>query len=121
MAPRILVCDDAPGYRLLVQTIFEDAGLEVAGTAGTWEESERLAAALRPDAILLDLWLPTFDPDGVRRVRAAAPGSVLAVVSALAADEVAALVDGIDGVDLVLSKRQPPDALAAAVRARLRS
>lgn len=119
MRPRLLVCDDAPGYRLLVQTIFEDAGFEIAATAATWEESERLAAALRPDAILLDLWLPTFEWDGVRRVRAAAPGSVLAVVSALSTEEVAAHVDGIDGIDLVLSKRQSPDAMVGALRARL--
>ena len=121
MAPRLLVCDDAPGYRLLVQTIFEDAGFEIAATAGSWEESERLAASVRPDAILLDLWLPTFEWEGVKRVRAAAPDSVLAVVSALSTEEVAALVDGIEGIDLVLSKRQSPDELVTALSTRLSS
>lgn len=119
MAPRLLVCDDAPGFRLLIQTVFEDAGFAVVATADSWAQSERLAGELAPDAILLDLWLPTFDRDGVARVCAAAPGSVLAVVSSLGTDEATALVSGIAGIDLVLSKRQPPEHLADAVRARL--
>jgi CheY-like chemotaxis protein len=118
-APRLLVCDDAPGFRLLVQTVFEDGGFDVAGNAATWDEAEALAQQLTPEAILLDLWLPIFDPSGVVRVRAAAPGAVLAVVSSLSAGEVADLVAGIDGIDLVLSKREPPEQMVSALRERL--
>ncbi|MCW3008957.1 MAG: two component transcriptional regulator, LuxR family [Solirubrobacterales bacterium] len=118
--PCLLVCDDAPGFRLLVQTVFEDGGFAVAGNAATWLEAERDAAELQPDAILLDLWLPTFERDGVMRVRAAAPGAVLAVVSSLATSQVAALVDGIAGIDLILSKRDPPEEMVRALRGALR-
>jgi CheY-like chemotaxis protein len=118
-APRLLVCDDAPGFRLLVQTVFEDGGFAVAGNAGTWEEAEALAHELTPEAILLDLWLPVFDPTGIVRVRAAAPGAVLAVVSSLSAGEVSDLVEDIAGIDLVLSKREPPERMVEAVRGRL--
>jgi DNA-binding response OmpR family regulator len=117
--PRLLVCDDAPGFQLLVQTVFEDAGFAVAGFAADWPTAERLAAELDPDAILLDLWLPAFERDGVARVRAACPGAVLAVISSLAVREVAALVSGVDGIDVVLSKRESPESIVAAMRAHV--
>jgi DNA-binding NarL/FixJ family response regulator len=115
--PRLLVCDDAPGFRLLVQTVFEDAGFAVVGTAATWEEARHGAAELAPHAILLDLWLPVFEREGVVAVRAAAPGAVLAVVSSLARAQVAELVEDIAGIDLMLSKRDPPEEMARALRA----
>jgi DNA-binding response OmpR family regulator len=118
-APRLLVCDDAPGFRLLVQTVFEDGGFDVAGNAATWDEAESLAHELTPEAILLDLWLPIFDPAGIARVRAAAPSAVLAVVSSLSSGEVTDLVAGIEGIDLVLSKREPPERMVSALRERL--
>ena len=117
--PRLLVCDDAPGFRLLVQTVFEDVGFVVVGTATTWDEAERCATDLQPDAVLLDLWLPVFERDGVARVIAAAPRAVLAVVSSLATAQVAELVDGLEGIDLMLSKREPPEEMARALHARL--
>jgi DNA-binding NarL/FixJ family response regulator len=117
--PRLLVCDDAPGFRLLVQTVFEDGGFDVVGEAGDWDAAEARARDLRPDGILLDLWLPVFDPAGVTRVRQAAPDAVLAVVSSLSAGEVADLVAGIDGIDLILSKREPPERMLEALRERL--
>ena len=118
-APRLLVCDDAPGYRLLVQTVFEDGGFRVAGNASSWDEAEALAQQLTPEAILLDLWLPIFDAAGIVRVRAAAPTAILAVVSSLSAAEVTDLVAGIDGIDVILSKREPPERMVRAVRGRL--
>jgi DNA-binding NarL/FixJ family response regulator len=117
--PRLLVCDDAPGFRLLVQTVMEDGGFDVVGEAVAWPQAEAAARDLQPDAILLDLWLPTFEAEGIERVRAAAPDAVLAVVSSLSAGEVADLVAGIDGIDLILSKREPPERMVEALRQRL--
>jgi two-component system, chemotaxis family, chemotaxis protein CheY len=115
-APRVLICDDAPGFRLLTQTVLEEAGFSVAGVAANWDEAAELAQSERPDAVLLDLWLPTFDRDGIVRVRDAAPGALLAVVSSLSAEEVGRTVAGIDGIDLLLSKRDSPDSLVTALR-----
>lgn len=117
--PRVLLCDDAPGYRVLLQTVLDAAGFEVAAEATSWGEAERLAAAEPYAAILLDLWLPVFDADAIARVRAACPGAVLAIVSSLAVDEVAALVADVAGIDLVASKRDAPARIATALRARL--
>jgi len=117
--PRVLICDDAPGFRLLTQTVLEEAGFGIAGVAADWDEAEQLAGAESPDAILLDLWLPTFDKERISRVRAAAPSALLAVVSSLAIEETRRSVDGIEGIDLILSKRDPPSELVAALRERL--
>jgi DNA-binding response OmpR family regulator len=116
--PRVLICDDAPGFRLLTQTVLEEAGFGIAGVAADWDEAEELAASESPDAILLDLWLPTFDKERIARVRAAAPSAVLAIVSSLATDETRQSVEGIAGIDLILSKRDPPGQLVAALRDR---
>jgi DNA-binding response OmpR family regulator len=116
--PRVLICDDAPGFRLLTQTVLEEAGFGIAGVAADWDEAEDLAASESPDAILLDLWLPTFDKERIARVRAAAPSAILAIVSSLATDEALRSVEGIEGIDVILSKRDPPQRLVAALRER---
>lgn len=119
VASRLAICDDAPGFRLLVETIFTEAGFEIAGTATSWEEAERLVADTVPDVVLLDLWLPTFDRDAIARIAAATDGALIAVVSSLGRDEARDMVQGIDGIGLVLSKRDPPETLAVAVRETL--
>jgi two-component system nitrogen regulation response regulator NtrX len=59
-APYILVVDDEPDIRGLVQEILEDEDFEVV----TAENGERARAALRtrrPDLVLLDIWMPDLD------------------------------------------------------------
>ena len=59
-APYILVVDDEPDIRALVQEILEDESYEVF----TAENGERARQALRdrrPDLILLDIWMPDLD------------------------------------------------------------
>src|SRR3954471_17651118 len=119
-APRVLICDDAPGFRLLTRTVLADAGFDVVGAAADWDEAVSMAGDSQPDAIVLDLWLPTFDRSQVERVHAAAPAALLAVVSSLAADEATRMVAGIDGIGPVISKRDPPDAIVTALRESLK-
>jgi response regulator NasT len=118
-APRVLICDDAAGFRLLTRTVLADAGFDVVGAAEDWDEAVAMSTEFKPDAIVLDLWLPTFDRAQVERVRAACPSALLAVVSSLATEEAARMVDGIDGIGAVVSKRDPPDAIVAALREQL--
>jgi response regulator NasT len=118
-APRVLICDDAAGFRLLTRTVLADAGFDVVGAAADWEEAVAMSTEFQPDAIVLDLWLPTFDRSEVERVHASCPSALLAVVSSLAAEEAARMVDGIEGVGAVISKRDPPDAIVSALRERL--
>jgi two-component system, NtrC family, nitrogen regulation response regulator NtrX len=59
-APHILVVDDEPDIRNLVQEILSDEGYEVniAADAISARESRRLQ---RPDLVLLDIWMPGED------------------------------------------------------------
>jgi DNA-binding NtrC family response regulator len=59
---QILVVDDEPDIRQLVQEILQDEGYSVQVAADG--ESARLAyAQLKPDLVLLDIWMP--DVDGI--------------------------------------------------------
>jgi DNA-binding NtrC family response regulator len=58
----ILVVDDEPDIRGLVQEILEDEGYGVA-VAGTVEEAREQRRKRRFDLILLDIWMP--DGDGI--------------------------------------------------------
>ncbi|HEX2087196.1 MAG TPA: response regulator [Solirubrobacteraceae bacterium] len=123
--PRMLVCEDAIGYRMLIRRWLEDAGVEVVGEAPTWPEAERLAAELQPDAVIADLWMPTLDVDALTRLRDVAPAAAIVSLSGLSVEESRRLVGDTGAVDLFLSKRQPPadivEALSSFVDARLRA
>lgn len=58
----ILVVDDEPDIRLLLQEILEDEGYEVS-VAQNAAEARSSRRSRRPDLVLLDIWMP--DEDGV--------------------------------------------------------
>lgn len=60
--PYILVVDDEPDIRNLVQEILEDEGYEVA-VAENGSEARDSQRARRADLVLLDIWMP--DVDGI--------------------------------------------------------
>jgi DNA-binding NarL/FixJ family response regulator len=110
-----IVCDDAPGFRVLMSALLGEAGLDVTGLGETWADAEELAASV-PDVIVVDLWMPTFDPVALGRVRASAPNATLAVVTAFTPTEAAVQV-GDAGVNLFLTKSCPPTEIAEAIAA----
>ena len=59
-APHILVVDDEPDIRTLVQEILEDEGHAVT-TAEDGASARRALRERRPDLILLDIWMPDLD------------------------------------------------------------
>lgn len=59
---RILVVDDEPDIRRLVQEILEDEGYRV-DTAENASEASKKVTANPPDLVLLDIWMP--DTDGI--------------------------------------------------------
>ncbi len=65
-APYILVVDDEPDIRELVQEILADEGFEVA-TAEHAQAAREARRARMPDLILLDIWMP--DTDGISLLR----------------------------------------------------
>jgi DNA-binding NarL/FixJ family response regulator len=116
--PRVLVCEDAVGYRILIARWLEDAGMEVVAEADSWVEAERRAAELQPDVVVADLWMPELDTDALVRVRAGAPEALVVSLSGLAVTDQPPLLEGTQArVDLFLSKRQPPADIVEALRA----
>ena len=57
----LLVDDQAPFLRAMEAVVKETSGFEVAGEAGSGEESVLVASAARPDLVLMDVNLPGID------------------------------------------------------------
>ena len=58
----ILVVDDEPDIRRLVQEILQDEGYTVY-VAGNADQARQMQQRHQPDLILLDIWMP--DTDGI--------------------------------------------------------
>jgi DNA-binding NarL/FixJ family response regulator len=72
----VLVVDDHPIWRDAAARSLTEAGLHVAGTAGSGVQALRIAAATRPSVVLLDLNLPDYPGAEVARQLLAALPSV---------------------------------------------
>jgi DNA-binding NarL/FixJ family response regulator len=58
---RVLIADDQELVRAGFHLILERGGMEVIGEARDGEEAVALAAALRPDVVLMDIRMPRMD------------------------------------------------------------
>ena len=97
-------------------TALEDAGLEVVGPAATWDEAIEVAEAEQPDAVIADLWMPTFERESLARLCAAVPDGLLFVLSVLPPEKAAEAVEGVAKIAGIYSKPDPPTEIAARVR-----
>lgn len=80
---RVLVVDDHPIWRDAAARSLAEAGYVVTGTARDGAQALRVAAAARPDVVLLDLNLPDFSGAEVtRRLLTAMPGIRVLMLSA---------------------------------------
>jgi DNA-binding NarL/FixJ family response regulator len=73
MPTSVLVVDDDPAFRGLVVRMLARMGFAVVGEVGTVAEAESAAAALRPDAALVDVGLPDGNGLALARTLAALP------------------------------------------------
>ena len=117
--PQVLVIDDEPNIRELVQVALKFHGCSVT-TASSGREALRLAEATRPDLIVLDIMLPDLDGFEVcRQLRAA--GNEVPVIFLTARDTSSDTVTGLAlGGDDYVTKPFSVEALVARVRAVLR-
>jgi two-component system OmpR family response regulator len=117
--PRVLVVDDEPNIRDLVEVALRFHGFEVV-TAGTGAEALRRAKEGDPELIVLDVMLPDFDGFEVcRRLRGR--GDETPVIFLTARDTPTDTVTGLTlGGDDYVTKPFSVDALVARVRAVLR-
>jgi DNA-binding NarL/FixJ family response regulator len=72
---RVLIVDDQRPVRQELRTVLPLAGdIDVVGEAADGAEGVRLAAALRPQAVLLDLQMPVMDGfQAATQMKAACP------------------------------------------------
>lgn len=113
---RVMVVDDHPMWREGVARDLATRGYEVVGTAGDAAGAVRIAAAVRPDVVLMDLQLgPTSGVDATREIVSAAPDTRVLVLSASAEhdDVLDAVKNGASGY---LVKSASLDELDEAVR-----
>jgi len=117
--PQVLVVDDEPNIRELVQVALKFHGCSVT-TASSGREALRLADAAELDLIVLDVMLPDLDGFEVcQRLRAA--GNDVPVIFLTARDTSSDTVTGLAlGGDDYVTKPFSVEALVARVRAVLR-
>jgi DNA-binding NarL/FixJ family response regulator len=112
---RILLADDAAVVRRSVKALLEQEGFEVVGEAVDGEEAVRLAEALNPDVVILDLSMPGLNGlDAARGIHQACPRIHMILLTAHPEEHhvVKAFWVGIRGYVL---KSEAADVLARAV------
>jgi two-component system, NarL family, response regulator LiaR len=114
---RVLIADDHAVVRQGLRTFLDlQADINVVGEAADGEEALAVAAEHAPDVILLDLVMPRLDGIGaLRRLRDAAPGARVIVLTSFGEDErlFTALRAGASGY---LLKDVEPAELGDAIR-----
>jgi two-component system, OmpR family, response regulator len=117
--PSVLVVDDEPNIRELVQVALQFHGCAVT-TAATGKDALRQAETDRPDLIVLDVVLPDLDGFEVcRRLRSG--GNEVPVIFPTARDTSSDTVTGLAlGGDDYVTKPFSVESLVARVRAVLR-
>ncbi len=116
---RIVLADDHPVVRAGIRALLEgDPELEIIGEAATPDEAVALAAADRPDVVLMDLQFgqDQTGADATRRIRALAGAPAVLVLTNYDTDgDILGAVEA--GASGYLLKDAPPAELIAAIRA----
>ncbi len=113
MSDRVLVVDDHPLTRGALSALLEQHEFSVVGEAGDGEEAIDKARTLLPDLVLLDLSMPGLSGlDALPRLRAAAPGCEVVVLTASGTEEnlLGAIRAGAAGY---LLKSEPPERIVS--------
>jgi DNA-binding NarL/FixJ family response regulator len=108
---RVVVADDSVLLREGVARLLEDAGLEVVGQAGDYDDLLRKARAHKPDVCVVDIKMPpTHTDEGLRAaavIRGELPGTGVLVLSQYVEEGYALelLSDSAAGVGYLLKDR----------------
>jgi DNA-binding NarL/FixJ family response regulator len=113
---RVLLCDDAEGFRALMRSsLADDPTIEVVGEAADGEAGVEATAKLQPDVVLLDMSMPRMGGlQAIPKMRRRAPGTSIIGLSSLSAARMAAHSIEI-GAHTYLEKGTGLDDIRAAI------
>jgi len=113
---RVLLCDDAEGFRALMRSsLADDPAIEIVGEAADGEAGVDAAAELQPDVVLLDMSMPRMGGlQAIPKMRRRAPRTSIIGLSSLSAARMAAPSKEI-GAHSYLEKGTELDAIRAAI------
>lgn len=116
---RVLIADDEPLAAERLQLLLaRNVGIDLVGTASDGDGAVRLAEALNPDAVLLDIAMPGMDGIDVARALARRRPSP-AVIFVTAFDQFAVAAFEVAAVDYLMKPVEPARLTVALDRARL--
>jgi two-component system, NarL family, response regulator LiaR len=117
MTLRVMIADDhrvvRDGLRFMLS---QEADIEIVGEAGDGEQAVRVAAATRPDVLLLDLYMPELDGHGVLAALRDAEHQPTVVVLTSATDDDDLVRAMRAGATSYLLKTASAEQVVAAVR-----
>ena len=116
-AIRILIADDHEVVRIGLSALLDrQHGFRVVGQAGSGEEAVRLARALRPDVVVMDIRMPDGSgTDACRTITSELPDTPVVMLTSYADED--ALFESISaGASGYVLKRIGSDELVSAVR-----
>jgi len=103
MSIRTILADDHPIFRDgLVRSLAESGAFDILGTAGTASEVVALAEAHLPALAILDVSMPGGGVEAARRIRAVAPATRIAMLTASESDRDVAEALGAGAIGYVL-------------------
>ncbi len=113
---RILLVDDSAQVRQELRTLLPlAADIQIVGEAADGREAIRLAQALQPDAILMDLEMPVLDGyEATRQIKAGSP-SCRVIALTVHGYEAARQKASQSGVDVFLLKGVSVETLVQAI------
>jgi DNA-binding NarL/FixJ family response regulator len=114
---RVLIVDDMPQVRRELRTLLPllDA-IEIVGEADNGQSAIELAAALRPDVILMDVEMPIVDGiSATRSIKQANPASRVIILS-IHNDEATRVEAQSAGADDFVDKGEPLTTLLQAIK-----
>jgi DNA-binding NarL/FixJ family response regulator len=88
---RVLLCDDAEGFRALMRSsLADDPSIEIVGEASDGVAGVEATAELQPDVVLLDMSMPRMGGlQAIPKMRRSAPRASIIGLSSLSASRMA--------------------------------
>jgi two-component system nitrate/nitrite response regulator NarP len=105
---RVVVADDHPMIRTALEVLMRGTAYEIAGAAGSGEETLAEVERLKPDILLLDLKMPQGGGMEVLRKLRASPGGPRIVVLTAGIDDGSLMEARALGVDGLVLKNSDP-------------